>query len=117
MLLLCPELPTIERGRYAAALPYEAVADRVSQESGWRVVVAMLRGLGGSAGSFSGPGWLEDAAVLIEAELGRRSGLRAAGFGFGAAVALALAARGVRYIETMAAEPMSRALRTAQSGE
>ena len=91
LLLLCPELPTIERGRHAAVLPYEAVADRVSQESGWRVVVAMLRGLGGSAGSFSGAGWLEDAAALLESELGRRTGLRVAGFGLGAAIALALA--------------------------
>lgn len=90
LLLLCPELPTIERGRHSASLPYEAVAERISQESGWRVVVGMLRGLGGSAGSFSGPGWLEDAAALVEAELGRRTSLRAAGFGLGAAVALAL---------------------------
>jgi alpha/beta superfamily hydrolase len=92
LLLLCPELPTIEGARGDVALPYESVADRVAQESGWRVVAAMFRGLGGSAGNFSGSGWLEDAHAVVEAELGSRGALRAAGFGFGGAIALALAA-------------------------
>jgi len=92
LLLLCPELPTIEGTRGAFSLPYAAVADRVAQESGWRVVAPMFRGLGGSVGSFSGLGWLEDAATLVDAQIGARSELRAAGFGFGAVVALALAA-------------------------
>ncbi len=92
LLLLCPELPTVERARGDVARPYEAVADRVAQESGWRVVAGMFRGLGGSAGSFSPAGWLEDARALVETELGARPGLRAAGFGLGGAVALALGA-------------------------
>jgi len=92
LLLLCPELPTIEGTRGVVPMPYAAIADRVAQESGWRVVAPMFRGLGGSAGSFSGLGWLQDAATILESEIGARSGLRAAGFGFGAAVALALAA-------------------------
>lgn len=96
LLLLCPELPLIEGTRGDVALPYEALADRVSHESGWRVLAAMFRGLGGSAGSFSGPGWLEDAAALVDEELGARTGLRVAGFGFGGAIALALAARDER---------------------
>jgi len=96
LLLLCPELPTIEGARGDVALPYEALADRVAQESGWRVIAAMFRGLGGSAGNFSGKGWLEDAAALVDAQLGARLGLRAAGFGFGGAIALALAARDER---------------------
>jgi alpha/beta superfamily hydrolase len=92
LLLVCPELPTVEAARGDVALPYESVADRVAQESGWRVVAAMLRGLDGSEGSFSASGWLTDARVLVDAELGGRGVLRAAGFGFGGAVALALAA-------------------------
>ena len=96
LLLLCPELPTTEGALGDVALPYEALADRIAQESGWRVVVAMFRGLGGSAGSFSGTGWLEDAAVMVDEELAARVGLRVAGFGFGGAIALALAARDER---------------------
>jgi len=96
LLLLCPELPLIESSRGDVALPYEALADRVSLESGWRVLAAMFRGLGGSAGSFSGAGWLEDAGAMVDGELGARTGLRVAGFGFGGAIALALAARDER---------------------
>lgn len=92
LLLVCPELPTVEGAHGDVGLPYEAVAERVAQESGWQVVAAMFRGVGGSTGSFSARGWLEDAGDVMEAELAGRSGLRAAGFGFGGAVALALAA-------------------------
>jgi len=92
LLVVCPELPTLEGAHGDVGLPYEAVADRVAQESGWRVVAAMLRGVGGSAGSFSAAGWLEDAAVVVATELDEGGELRAAGFGFGGAVALALAA-------------------------
>jgi len=95
LLLLCPELPTEGAGG-EGAFPYESVADRVAQESGWRVVAAMLRGLDGSEGSFSASGWLTDARALIDAELGTRDGLWAAGFGIGGAVALALAASDLR---------------------
>jgi alpha/beta superfamily hydrolase len=96
LLLVCPELPTIEGARGDVALPYEALADRIAQESGWRVIAAMFRGLGGSEGSFSGSGWLQDASALVDECLGARAGLRAAGFGFGGAIALALAARDER---------------------
>jgi alpha/beta superfamily hydrolase len=96
LLLLCPELPTVEGVRGDLRLPYEAVADRVSEESGWRVVAAMFRGLGGSAGSFSASGWLEDATAVLDAEIGTRPGVAAAGFGFGGAVALGLAAHDER---------------------
>jgi len=96
LLLICPELPSVEGAGADVALPYEAVAERVAQESGWRVLAAMFRGLGGSAGSFSAAGWLDDATALVDAEIGVRAGLRAAGFGLGGAVALALAARDER---------------------
>jgi pimeloyl-ACP methyl ester carboxylesterase len=96
LLLLCPELPALEGAKGDVTLPYETVAQRVAEESGWRVVAGMFRGVGGSVGSFSASGWLEDAAALVEAELGGRDGLRAAGFGIGGAVALALAARDER---------------------
>jgi alpha/beta superfamily hydrolase len=127
LLLLCPELPLIEGTRGDVALPYEALADRVAQESGWRVVVAMFRGLGGSAGSFSGAGWLDDAAALIDEELGSRAGLRAAGFGLGGAIALALAARDGRVLgvacfaapaqlDEWAADPQALAERCRSAG-
>lgn len=127
LLLLCPELPTIEAARGDVALPYEALADRVAQESGWRVISAMFRGLGGSAGSFSGSGWLEDAGALVDQELGARAGLRAAGFGFGGAIALALAARDERvrgvacfaapaHLAEWAADPRALAERSRSAG-
>jgi alpha/beta superfamily hydrolase len=127
LLLVCPELPTLEGAHGDVGLPYEAVADRVAQESGWQVVAAMLRGVGGSSGSFSAAGWLEDAAFVVSTELDDRAELRVAGFGFGGAVALALAAADQRVravacfaaptrLSAWAGDPKALAERCASAG-
>lgn len=51
-----------------------------------------FRGIGGSQGSFSASGWLEDLNAVIAAELGEGKGYSIAGFGFGGAIALRQAA-------------------------
>jgi pimeloyl-ACP methyl ester carboxylesterase len=92
LLVLCHELP---RGHGAAAdtgrtLP--ALADRLAQETGFSVVVGMLRGAGGSEGDFSAKGWLDDLAFLVDQQVGPNGQLWLAGFDLGGALALRLAA-------------------------
>ena len=78
------------------ALTYPALADRLTRESGWRVVTAALRGAGESAGDFSALGWLDDLTYLAEDEIPEESPRVAVGFGFGGVLALHLAARDQR---------------------
>lgn len=92
LLLLCHELP---RGRGSAAdtgRTFPALADRLGHETGFRVVVGMLRGAGGSEGNFSAAGWLEDLACLVDQQVGAGGRLWLAGFDLGGALALRLAA-------------------------
>jgi uncharacterized protein len=90
-LVICPELPATQGAHTEVAGAYEALANRIANELGWRVVVPMFRGLNGSTGNFSPSGWLNDAGVVIEGEIGSNGALWIAGFGFGAAVAIAVA--------------------------
>ncbi|HEY5245236.1 MAG TPA: hypothetical protein VIJ60_06170, partial [Acidimicrobiales bacterium] len=46
VLLLCHELPRVTDGAADTGRAYPALADRLSQESGFRVVIGMLRGAG-----------------------------------------------------------------------
>ena len=91
--MLCHDLPRAKGSAADVALTYPALADRLTRESGWRVVAtASLRGAGDSAGDFSALGWLEDLRFA-----GRDRGAREAprvvvGFGFGGVLALHLAA-------------------------
>ena len=67
----------------------------------------MPRGIGGSPGDFSASGWLADLASVFEHDRAPDGGAWAAGFGFGGAVALRLAAadervRGVACLGTPA---------------
>jgi uncharacterized protein len=71
---------------------YPALADRLGQESGFRVVTGMLRGAGGSDGDFSASGWLEDLEFLVDQEVGAGGKVWIVGFGLGGAFALRLAA-------------------------
>lgn len=107
VLVICPELPVVEGGTGDVGPGYETLADRLAQESGWRVVSPMPRGVGGSAGDFSASGWLADLASVLDHDLGTDGAAWAAGFGFGGAVALRLAAgdervRGVACLGTPA---------------
>ena len=68
-VLLCHDLPRPKSAAADIALTYPALADRLTRESGWRVVTAALRGAGESAGDFSALGWLDDLTFLAEAEI------------------------------------------------
>jgi putative redox protein len=72
----------------AAALP--ELADRISSEMGWLALAVALRGCGGSEGSFSMAGWLEDlrSAVAHLRETERVSGVWLVGFGTGGAMSI-----------------------------
>jgi uncharacterized protein len=91
VLLLCHELPRVTGGAADTGRAYPALADRLSQESGFRVVIGMLRGAG-SDGDFSASGWLEDLAFLVDQEVGPGGKVWTVGFGLGGAFALRLAA-------------------------
>lgn len=64
VVILCHELPRDPGGPTDAGRGYPALADRLAEECGCRVVVGMLRGTGGSGGDFSADGWLEDLSTI-----------------------------------------------------
>ncbi|MGD0748599.1 MAG: alpha/beta fold hydrolase [Acidimicrobiales bacterium] len=91
-VVLCHDLPRPKGSAADVALTYPALADRLTRESGWRVVTAALRGAGESAGDFSALGWLDDLRFLAESEIPEDSPRLVIGFGFGGVLALHLAA-------------------------
>jgi uncharacterized protein len=92
-VLLCHDLPRPRGSAADLALTFPALADRLTRESGWRVVTAALRGGGESEGDFSPLGWLEDLTFLADAEIPEAESRLVVGFGFGGVLALHLAAR------------------------
>ncbi len=95
-VILCHDLPRPMGAGADVAVTYPALAERLHRESGWRVVVAALRGARDSAGDFSPLGWLDDLAFVAEAEVPESSPRVVVGFGFGGVLALHLAARDER---------------------
>jgi putative redox protein len=71
---------------------YPALADRLAHETGFQVVVGMLRGAGGSDGDFSVAGWLEDLSFVLDRRVGATGQAWLVGFDLGGALALRLAA-------------------------
>jgi uncharacterized protein len=96
VVFLCHELPREPDRATDPGRGYPALADRLSEECGCRVIVPMLRGTSGSAGDFSADGWLEDMATVANAEAGTDGSIWLIGFGFGGAVALRTTARDAR---------------------
>jgi putative redox protein len=90
-VLLCHDLPRDTGSAHDVALTYPALADRLTRESGWRVVTGTLRGAGDSGGDFSAQGWVEDLGAVMEAELPAAAARWLVGFGFGGVLALHLA--------------------------
>jgi len=91
-VVLCHDLPRPGGSAADVALTYPALADRLTRESGWRVVTAALRGAGESVGDFSAMGWLDDLRFVTETEVPGGDTYVAVGFGFGGVLALHLAA-------------------------
>jgi uncharacterized protein len=90
-VVLCHDLPRPKGSAADVALTYPALADRLTRETGWRVVTAALRGATESAGDFSALGWLDDLTFLAETEIPETSSRLVIGFGFGGVLALHLA--------------------------
>ncbi len=91
-VVLIHDLPRPKGAAADVALTYPALADRLTRESGWRVVTASLRGAGESAGDFSVLGWLDDLGFLASDEIPEAAPRLVVGFGFGGVLALHLAA-------------------------
>ncbi len=91
-VVLVHDLPRPKGAAADVALTYPALADRLTRESGWRVVTASLRGAGESAGDFSVLGWLDDLGFLASDEIPEAAPRLVVGFGFGGVLALHLAA-------------------------
>lgn len=91
VLLLCHELPRARSSAADLGRAYPALVDRLAQESGWQVMVGMLRGAGGSDGDFSAQGWVEDVRMLVADVAGSRR-VWIAGFDFGGCIGLRVAA-------------------------
>ncbi len=126
-VLLCHDLPRPKGAAADVAVTYPALADRLTRESGWRVVTAALRGAGESAGDFSALGWLDDLAFLASSEIPESAPRLVVGFGFGGVLALHLAAgddrvAGVACLGTpadlgpLAADPQQLLARCRQTG-
>jgi putative redox protein len=95
-VVLCHDLPRPKGSAADVAITFPALADRLTRESGWRVVTAALRGAGDSAGDFSALGWLDDLAFLTETEIPESDQRIMVGFGFGGVLALHIGARDER---------------------
>jgi uncharacterized protein len=95
-VVLCHDLPRAKGSASDVAQTYPALADRLTRETGWRVVTGTLRGAGESAGDFSAQGWLDDLVLLMESEVPSESPRWIVGFGFGGVLALHLAANDER---------------------
>jgi alpha-beta hydrolase superfamily lysophospholipase len=91
-VVLCHDLPRAPSSAKDVAQTYPALADRLTRETGQRVVTGMLRGAGTADGDFSAQGWLDDLQLLIETEIPNDAPRWLVGFGFGGVLALRLAA-------------------------
>jgi uncharacterized protein len=91
-VVLCHDLPRATGSASDVAQTYPALADRLTRETGQRVVTATLRGAGKSDGDFSAQGWLDDLRVVIDAEIADDARRWLVGFGFGGVLALHVAA-------------------------
>jgi uncharacterized protein len=92
-VVICHDLPRSTGSASDVAQTYPALADRLTRETGLKVVTGTLRGAGASDGDFSAKGWADDLERLMEAEVAAEARRWLVGFGFGGVLALQLAAR------------------------
>jgi uncharacterized protein len=91
-VVLCHDLPRASGSANDVAQTYPALADRLTRETGQRVVTGTLRGAGNSDGDFSAHGWLDDLRLIIDEEIAQDARRWLIGFGFGGVLALHVAA-------------------------
>ncbi len=82
-------------GRQAAGLLPE-LAEHLANESGWTVATGTLSGVGTSTGTFSASQWKQDITTVVERMSKEKQRISLAGFGFGGALALNMAANDER---------------------
>jgi pimeloyl-ACP methyl ester carboxylesterase len=82
-------------GRQAAGLLPE-LAEHLATESGWMVSTGTLSGVGGSTGTFSATQWMNDLRTILDRIDQEDRRVSMAGFGFGGALALKIAAENER---------------------
>ncbi len=105
VLILVHGLPrALGMGRQAAGLLPELAA-HLATESGWTVATGTLSGVGASQGTFSAHQWRADLMRIITRMSADEPRISLAGFGFGGALALSVAAEDerVRGVATFAA--------------
>lgn len=88
VLIICHELPRHRGASEELGQTLPALADRLVEEAGIRVVAPALRGAGGSRGDFSATGWLDDLSFLLEVEVGATGRAWLAGYELGGVLAL-----------------------------
>jgi putative redox protein len=126
-VMLCHDLPRSKGSAHDVALTYPALADRLSRETGWRVVTGTLRGAGEAGGDFSAQGWVEDLGLIMETEIPADAPRLVVGFGFGGVLALHLASLDERVagvatlgtpatLDTLTADPDALIERCLRSG-
>jgi putative redox protein len=91
-VVVCHDLPRSTGSASDVAQTYPALADRLTRETGQRVVTGTLRGAGASGGDFSAQGWLDDLRLLIDTEVPDGAARWLVGFGFGGVISLHVAA-------------------------
>ncbi len=95
-VVLCHDLPRGGGSAKDVNQTYPALADRLTRETGQRVVTGILRGAGASDGDFSAQGWLDDTRWLMDSEVPVEAPRWLVGFGFGGVLALRVAAQDER---------------------
>ena len=92
VLVLVHGLPRMMgMGRQAAGLLPE-LAEHLANESGWVVATGTLSGVGTSTGTFSATQWRRDLELILNRVVQGERQISLAGFGFGGALALRIAA-------------------------
>ncbi len=105
ILVLVHGLPrAMGMGRQAAGLLPE-LAEHLANESGWLVATGTLSGVGSSTGTFCASTWKADLMTIIDRVAQGDVRISLAGFGFGGALALHVAAQDdrIRGVATFAA--------------
>jgi alpha/beta superfamily hydrolase len=92
-LVIAHGLPIGDRAAANAAVTFPELADRVARDTGWLALSFSFRGAGRSQGGFSPSGWLRDLAAAVEFIRPDVASVFIAGFGFGGALALRVAAQ------------------------
>lgn len=97
-LVVCHGFPNGPKSASASGRTYPELADRLAEETGWRVLTFNFRGTGGSEGNFSLGGWLDDLRAAVDhlLEPGDMSGVWLCGASTGGSLAICAAAEDER---------------------